>query len=123
MRLLLDTHVMVWLAYDDTRVPSRVKRLIAECTEAAASVVSGWEYEQKRARHGGLLPRPFSEIVELLALAPLDFDFACHAYAGSLPHIHGDPFDRMLLGQSLHHDMPLVTSDATLRRYPVETIW
>ena len=51
------------------------------------------------------------------------FDFPLHAYAESLPLIHRDPFDRMLIAQALHHDMTLVTSDETIRRYPVRTLW
>jgi PIN domain nuclease of toxin-antitoxin system len=123
MRLLLDTHVTIWLSYEPNRVPDRVGEAIAHADEVFASVISGWEYEQKRNKHGVALPRPFPELVRALLLSPLAFAFDCHAYAASLPPIHADPFDRMLIAQALHHDLTLVTIDLVIRDYPVETLW
>jgi PIN domain nuclease of toxin-antitoxin system len=122
VRLLLDTHVLIWLANRPGQVPEAVRCGLAEAEEVFASVISAWEYGLKRQIYPADFPHSFGDLVRDMA-EPLDFAFACHVHAERLPPIHKDPFDRMLVAQALHHGLILVTQDDKLRRYPVETLW
>lgn len=123
MRLLLDTHIALWLPGADRRLPPRARSLIEEASSVHLSVVSILEVAIKRSLPIGRPDRPklsaselFNEMeaagVELLSLAPE------HAFAvESLPLHHGDPFDRLLVAQAIHEPMHLLTRDAMLARY------
>ena len=54
---------------------------------------------------------------------PLDVRFEIHRFAETLPSIHPDPFDRMLIAQALDLELTVVTADKTIRSYPVPTLW
>ena len=124
MIYLLDTQVIVWLATERRRISDAVIETLADPgATRAISVVSGWEYGQTRLMRPEQLPRSFDRLVAQMGAETLDFEFALHSYAESLPPIHRDPFDRLLIAQALHHDMTLVTADETIRRYPVRTLW
>jgi PIN domain nuclease of toxin-antitoxin system len=124
LQLLIDTNVLVWLSVRDRRLPSRlVERIESGVDQIFVSVVSGWEYGQKRLKAPETLPLPFAELTAQLDYHPLDFAFKCHSFAEDLPKIHSDPFDRMLIAQALHHDLTFVASDAMIHRYPVKTMW
>lgn len=123
MRLLLDTHAIIWLAHELHKVPQRVITTLADAEISYASVASAWEYGVKRAKQQTTLAISFVDLLAGADIEPLGLDFACHSYAESLPPIHSDPFDRMLIAQALHHRLTLVTSDRTIQRYPVDTIW
>lgn len=122
MRLLLDTHALIWLNAEPQRVPDGVMEALAGADIAYASAISAWEYGLKRQKRPDLLPKPFDELVANLA-EPLAFEFACHAFAETLPPLHSDPFDRMLIAQAIHHGLTLVSNDKMIRRYDVETLW
>lgn len=87
------------------------------------SVASGWEYEHKRRLRPHDLPLSFIEICAEIPHQPLDLAFDVHRYAATLPMIHRDPFDRMLVAQAIHHDLTLIASDEHIRQYPVRTLW
>ncbi len=65
----------------------------------------------------------FDAIISAAGFESLDFPYACHTDAEALPYIHRDPFDRMLIAHARYLQCPLVTGDAAIPRYPVETIW
>ena len=121
MALLLDTHVLIWLYHDPARISRDARDAIDRNRSIAVSVASGWEYELKRQRHPQMVP--FSELIAGSGFDPLDLPFECHRYAHSLPPLHSDPFDRMLMAHALVSGFVLVTSDQTLHRYPVEALW
>ena len=122
MRLLLDTHVLLWLAGASERIPKPVHQAIVDADERCVSLASAWEYSAKRARFPDRLPKPFEAL-----LGPdfrtLDCAFGLYRYAEELPPIHYDPFDRMLVAQALELGLTLVTADQLLKRYPVATLW
>ena len=122
MRLLLDTHVIIWAAILPERLSQRARDAIVEADERLVSVASAWEYEAKRARSPGSLPRPFDDLMSP-EFTTLDVRFGIHNRFSRLPSIHSDPFDRMLIAQAMEADLAIVTADANIRRYPVETIW
>lgn len=122
--LLLDTNIIIWLVEAPQRLSERVRsRLLAGEELSFISVLSGWEYEQKRRKRPDEFVRPFSELLGTVPHERLDLTFPVHSYAESLPLIHRDPFDRMLIAQAIHHDLEFVASDETIHRYPVRWFW
>ena len=128
MRLLLDTHAFLWWVTDDDRLSAAGRASIgASEHEVFLSAVSVWEIITK-ARIGRLtLLQPvdgfIAQHLEENAFQPLSITMR-HTFAlETLPDLHRDPFDRMLIAQAVSEDMPLVTGDHAIRAYPVPTIW
>lgn len=120
MKLLLDTHVLLWWLIGSDRLDSQVATEIEDGNNhVLVSAVSVWEIEIKRAK--GALVAP-SELLEMLAqqrIELLDCTAAHATSAGRLPQIHSDPFDRMLVAQAAIEGAVLVTADGALARYDV----
>jgi PIN domain nuclease of toxin-antitoxin system len=123
LRLLLDTHVILWGGSAPEKLADHVRAAIVDAEVLFVSVVSAWEYGLKRRKHPERLPYPFSELLGQAPLEPLGLEFACHVYSETLPPLHADPFDRMLIAQALHHKLTLVTGDEQLGRYEVPILW
>ena len=121
MRLLLDTHVLIWLYNEPAKVPVSVREQVAASGTIYVSAASAWEYENKRRRHSRMVP--FLDVLAAVDFEPRDFPFDCHGHASALAPIHSDPFDRMLIAHAAVLGATLVTGDKTIRRYPVETLW
>ena len=121
MRVLLDTQLLLWAAAKSRRIPKQARQILeSRANEIYFSAASIWEIAIKLA----LRRRDFDVDLERLRPALAEMDFlelpvsAAHA-AGvvSLPAIHKDPFDRMLLAQSLAEAARLITTDRALARY------
>ena len=122
MKLLVDTHLLLWASVASPRLSRSARKLISDpANELVFSVASIWEISVKHAKglssfHAapgtiwdGLLRNGYTELAVL----------GKHAVAvGNLPLIHKDPFDRILIAQSMVEGITLLTSDATLARYP-----
>jgi PIN domain nuclease of toxin-antitoxin system len=128
VRLLLDTHALIWWLLDDPKLPARARSLIADGeVPAFVSSASAWEILTKRRK--GRLPE-FGEIAESLEgyvqrsrFETLAITFAHAAAAGRLPGPHNDPFDRMLIAQAAAERLTVVTVDPVFENYGVETVW
>lgn len=128
MRLLLDSHSVLWATMGDDRLPRAVRDLVADPRHRILmSVATTWELTMKALVRRLELPEPPAPYFEGLVR---DFGYEVlpiyqrHVDAlAELPAIHDDPFDRMLVAQALVEDLDLVTGDETLRAYPVPTIW
>ena len=121
MKLLLDTHLLLWAAGEPKKLSLKARRLITDTdNELMFSAASVWEVAIKRALgradfqvdtrlfRRGLLDNGYVELPVLSA----------HAVAvEALPPIHKDPFDRLLVAQSLVEGIVLLTSDATVAQY------
>ena len=128
MRLLLDTHTLIWWMTDDAHLPASTRFLIEQEENASVvSAASAWEIATK-FRLGrlpavaGLVQDFVAELmrvrIEVLAIS------ADHAIrAGSLSGPHRDPFDRMLIAQSQMEGLVLVSNDTALDGYDVRRIW
>ena len=128
MRLLLDTHAFLWWVTDDDRLSAAGGASIgASENEVFLSAVSAWEIITKVRIGRLLLPEPVDGfIARHLAenvFQPLSITMRHTFELEALPDLHRDPFDRMLVAQSLAEDMPLVTGDHAIHAYPVSTIW
>jgi len=123
MRLLLDTHVVLWWFGNSPSLGANIRQTIGDSrTRVYVSAVSVWEAEVKRAL--GKLDSP-DNIVEMVmknGFIELPMLFS-HALAGrSLPRHHRDPFDRMLLAQANCENLTLVTADTQMKKYTVPTL-
>lgn len=122
MKFLLDTHLLLWTAGDPKRLSAKARKLINEPTsELFFSAASLWEIAIKR----GLGRDDFKVDARLLRRGLLDNGYSElpigseHAVAiDSLPPIHKDPFDRMLIAQAMVEGITLLTSDAVVAQYP-----
>jgi PIN domain nuclease of toxin-antitoxin system len=118
MRLLLDSHVLLWALTDHARLGSAARRRIAGASEVFASVASIWEFAIKIGI--GRLRLDLGELTQAATasgIAIMDVR-AEHAVAVTqLPALHRDPFDRMLVAQAMTEGLRLLTSDAQLRGY------
>lgn len=122
MKLLLDTHVLLWAAGEPARLPATARRMIDDAeNELLFSVASLWEIAIKR----GLGRRDFQVDPRLLRRGLLDNGYnelpimSEHVVEiESLPPIHKDPFDRLLVAQAIVEGITLLTLDPMVARYP-----
>ena len=121
MRLLLDTHILLWWLADDPALSKRARSLIANPeSEVFVSAATAWEIAIKRAI--GKLDFPADRLSEILAeagIAPLAVTVDHAILACDLPRHHGDPFDRMLVAQACLEGMTLISVDPLVRAYAV----
>ncbi len=121
---LLDTNVIFWLGTKPDKISKTTRSLITHHDSTCyVSVMSAWEYGQKRKLKPHELPIAFDVLIGHLPHEKLAFEFDIFTYAENLPLIHRDPFDRMLVAQALHYDLTLVTADTEIAKYPVKTLW
>lgn len=119
MKLLLDTHILLWWLGENQKLPREVQRLIRDpANEVFVSIVSLWEAAIKIS-----LKRLRVDLMDLeRGMAESGFTMVTieprHVrVVAVLPLHHGDPFDRMLVAQTQTEPMRLVTSDAALKPY------
>lgn len=127
MKLLLDTHTLMWVDSDSSRLSSACKQALQDpANETWFSAASIWEIQIKVALRKLSLRAPLETILQVqlannLRELPIR---SSHAIAlAQLPSVHKDPFDRILAAQAIVEDMTLVTSDAVFSKYPVKTLW
>ena len=118
MRLLLDTHLLLWVMADDPALSSVARQMITKADTVYASAVSVWEVSikigQGKLKIGN---RSFSAGLEEAGFAPLDVSWSHAEAVLQLPDIHRDPFDRMLVAQALTEPLRLLTADRLLAGY------
>lgn len=123
MKLLLDTHAVIWWLDADRRLSQTARDAIARAgPEAGVSAASVWEASIKRA--SGRLPGP--DLLRAVAAAGFPFlriDEQHAKLAGELPPFHRDPFDRMLVAQATLEQLVVVTADDNIPRYGVPVVW
>lgn len=122
MNYLLDTHVVLWAAFDSARLPRQAAAILNSTSNTLwFSVASLWEVTIKRALErpdfqvdtsvlrAGLLTNGYEELV---------VDGRHCLTLSTLPALHGDPFDRMLVAQAASEGLTLLTADKMVARYP-----
>ncbi len=128
MQVLLDTHAFLWWLAGDPQLSDRAKAAIADpANDVFISAVSAWEIATKFRL--GKLPGAQAVAADIAAIIA-DQGFAAlpitvpHGHlAGSLPSPHRDPFDRMLIAQSMLDRMPLISIEQIFDQYGVQRIW
>lgn len=123
MRLLLDSHVLLWWLFDDHRLGVRAREVIADgTTDVAVSAVSTWEITIKQALGRLSAPDDLAEQVVAAGFTPWSITLQDGMDAGRLPRHHGDPFDRMLIAQARSRGFAVVTSDRAFAAYDVPVL-
>jgi PIN domain nuclease of toxin-antitoxin system len=121
MKLLLDTHVALWAVSDDPRLSPKARELIATQRNLIwVSAVSIWEIAIKHGLGRGDMPISGAEALKYFRqsgyrMLPVSPEHA--AAVEALPAHHQDPFDRLLVAQSLTEPLRLLTHDTTVARY------
>jgi PIN domain nuclease of toxin-antitoxin system len=124
MRILLDTHAVLWWLVDDPALGENARSQIAEPDNVIlVSTASLWEIAIKQGL--GKIEANIAEIEGAIAaqgMLRLGIDADHLIELVSLPHIHRDPFDRMLVAQARAENVPLMTADGDIAGYSVDRI-
>jgi PIN domain nuclease of toxin-antitoxin system len=127
MRAILDTHAFLWALVGDARMSRLARDTFAGSTGLSLSIASVWEILIKVQSGKLKLPRPAGPYVlrklaeNGIEMLPISID---HLLAlEGLPMHHRDPFDRMLIAQSMEEGWPIITADPVFKRYPIRVIW
>jgi len=128
MKLLIDTHVFLWLRNSPDKVPKDVLQLYQNSNNVVfLSMASIWEMQIKNQLGKLDLDLPLGELVEQQCLENelkiLNIE-AEHIYAlQNLPFHHSDPFDRLILSQAQIENLTLASADRIFHQYDVNLIW
>ena len=128
MRLLLDTHALLWWSSGDDQFSDNARAAIVdEDNEKLISAATAWEISTKYRL--GKLPEAEELVLDMSGYManqnfielPITLEHALRA--GSLPGPHSDPFDRMLIAQAIVDDLVLVSNETVFDRYGVQRMW
>lgn len=128
MRLLIDTHALLWWLSDDPSLSSAARQSMAATSNVLlVSAASAWEIATK-VRLGRLpgaeeLAADFQAILHQEGFTTLDITAEHAIRAGLLPGPHKDPFDRMLISQAQAENLPVVTNEHVFASYGVRRVW
>lgn len=127
MKILLDTHVWLWLQTSPERLSEAALDLLRDpANELHLSAASGWEIAIKHALGKLPLPEPPSTYVPSRLISsgvtPLPVEMRHALHVSTLPPHHRDPFDRLLVAQAQLEEMPVMTVDPQLRSYGAEIL-
>ncbi len=129
MRYLLDTHTILWYLFGDYRLSENARKTI-DANECFYSYASFWEISIKQSRGKLEFTQTVFEIEDMCRQAGfrrLPVTLADFLRVRKLPFQievkHNDPFDRMLISQSVENDMPIITRDDKIPLYAVKTVW
>jgi PIN domain nuclease of toxin-antitoxin system len=124
VRVLLDTHALLWWVTDDPRLSDSARRAMTS-SPVVVSVVSLWEVEIKRTlgRIEVDTRQLLHEITQTEGFSVLDVRPTHVLTLGDLPLLHKDPFDRMLVAQALRDRLVILSRDEALERYGADVLW
>jgi len=128
MRVLLDTHALLWFLLNDSRLSATAKSAISDpANEVAVSPASYWEIAIKVALGKFVLPRPYQEFIESQLLRNdfriLHIEPSHTSQLIGMPFHHRDPFGRLLIAQALAEKIDIVSADAKFDLYQVRRLW
>jgi PIN domain nuclease of toxin-antitoxin system len=126
MKLLLDTHALIWWIIDSPRLSEGARAAIAEPRNAVlASVVSGYEiaYKQRLGKLPAEIPEDLPRALRDARVRSQELTLGEAIAAGRLPGPHRDPWDRLLIAQAMAGGLTVITLDAVFRDYGVPICW
>jgi PIN domain nuclease of toxin-antitoxin system len=128
MKLLLDTCTFLWALGGTADLRGRAGDWFrAPDNEVYLSAASAWEIAIKYASGRLVLPRPPDQLItverEARAILSLPIDEESALHVSRLPHLHRDPFDRILVAQAIVHGLTILTPDPLVTQYPARTMW
>lgn len=123
MNLLLDTHALIWALENNPTLSTPARNAIIEGKNLVfISSATVWEMSIKQSQGKLETPDNLQEEIDLHRFTQLSINFQHAGLAGKLPHIHKDPFDRMLIAQAMIEKLTLVTRDRLIAQYDVALI-
>lgn len=128
MRLLLDTHALIWWLLGDSALSAAARASISDPdNEVMISAASAWEISTKhrigKLPAAAVLAADVAGAIASQGFAELPITVREAERAGRLPGPHRDPFDRMLIAQALSLELTLVSNEALFDRYAVRRLW
>jgi PIN domain nuclease of toxin-antitoxin system len=123
VKLLLDTHAVLWWRLNDRRLKREARDAVAAAEIVWVSAASGWEAAIKQALGKLRLEHAFDWMVSDSEFDELPLTIAHTNWLVDLPQHHADPFDRMLIAQALAERATIVTHDRQFEPYDVPVIW
>jgi PIN domain nuclease of toxin-antitoxin system len=128
VRLLLDTHALLWWYSDDPALPQSCRKLISQSDSSVfVSAVSAWEISTKfrrgRLSSASELVQDFGEYLDQEGFLSLPVSYDHGIRAGMLPGPHQDPFDRMLIAQAEIEKLFIVSNEKIFDQYGVRRVW
>jgi len=128
VKILLDTHTLIWYLEGNEELSQTCRNVIEDPDNANyVSIVSFWEIAIKLSIGGKIgLSQPFAQLNQVvwannITILPVRFEHT--AFIEQLPFHHKDPFDRMIIAQSIVENMPVLSRDGNFDKYPVQRIW
>ncbi|MFC7535231.1 type II toxin-antitoxin system VapC family toxin [Actinoplanes sp. GCM10030250] len=122
MSLLLDTHVVLWWLADDPTLAAEIKERLDHEPDVYVSPATIWEVAIKQSIGKLEKPADLPERISDSGFRHLNITAEHGIVAGRLPLIHRDPFDRMLIAQAQVEQLTLVTRDAEIAKYDIQTL-
>ena len=128
MKLLLDTHTLLWFALTDPQLSGTATSLIIDPdNEKLVSPASYWEIAIKISIKKYALSKPYEifmdEAIDKNGFGYLHIEPKHTAAFTTLPFHHKDPFDRLLIAQAIIEGIPIISGDTVLDSYPVKRLW
>lgn len=128
VRYLLDTHTLLWWAFDAPELSPTARGLIADrANTVLVSAASSWEITTKfrlgRLPEAGVLVQDVHGWITRAGLAELPISIAHASRAGMFPQAHRDPFDRLLAAQAVTENLPIISKDSALAPFGASLIW
>jgi PIN domain nuclease of toxin-antitoxin system len=127
MNLLIDAHILIWYIAGNPSLPKAMTDLLEDAeNEIHISIASLWEISIKVGKGKLDLGIEFHELEAILnqlniQILPILFgDLNVHR---TLPFHHNDPFDRLIIAQSIHQDLMLMSADSAFNNYPIQNVW
>ena len=127
MNLLLDTHTYIWFSTNKPELSSKVKKMIEDSENYSyISIASLWEMSIKISLGKLSIDRALEDVIKDLTdsgieILPISFEHILKI--SSLPFHHRDPFDRLIIAQSMCEGMKLLSADVIFDQYTNERIW
>ena len=127
MKYLIDTHVVIWLAINSSELPEGINELIKNPeNDIYICSVSLWEIAIKMNLGKLDLKRPLNKLLSDIKtygfnVLQVEDEYLCNLL--TLPYIHKDPFDRLIISTALAEDLVIITIDENIQKYDVPWIW
>jgi PIN domain nuclease of toxin-antitoxin system len=121
-RYLIDTHVLIWAMDGSARLSVEQREVLARGQHLFVSPAALWEIAAKSAKGKLKLGSDLDEALAVAGCIELPITWAHARRLRTLPDLHRDPFDRIMVAQALVEDLILLSSDADIRKYPVRTL-
>ena len=128
MRLLLDTHALLWALLQPSELSDLVRKLVrSRANDVFLSSATAWEiatkYRLGKLPEAGDVANNYLEVTRKFGVQHLAIDPAHSLTAGGFRSEHRDPFDRMIAAQALHENLVVVSKDSAMRTFPINVIW